>query len=180
MSLKDKTKEFCSYVQTITARPVVLNHSNGPQFNQPFISVNETFEPMSHDTKVMVYDEDEEQMKETVRGLCKVIFQVTCWGGEPTETLNILRNSLWSSIFFDKLENKGFGLSSVGAVIDTSAPFISSNFESRAQVDIQFYLSVPTEFIIDYFDEITLTTKTEEQGYINSVIINSETGVTPQ
>jgi hypothetical protein len=174
MSVKDKLKQLADYIELITRRPVVLDFSNGPQLSKPYVTVRVNVKPLAHDIKEMVFDENTQEYIETLRGLALFETTISFWGGEAMNDANIFRNSLWSSRMIDLGNGNTFGLGQVSRIIDTSAPLIDSNNERRATFDVSFYVSLPSQFIIDYFESVPITIIEKNKEYINKIEVPND------
>ncbi len=173
-TVKEAKLKVADFVQLVTGRTTILAHGDGPQLNEPYCSIkDDSIVGVQHDTtkQEIVEVEGEDEIQETVRGLGKFSYTVEAWGGDSMNVLNKLKASFWSALFMDKMNVEGIGLSDIGEVQDTSAPFISAKWEDRAQLSISFYISVPVELIIDHFDKDKILVKEENLQYNNELDI---------
>ena len=166
MSLKTFRTDFKDYITTITGRQVIKAEGKGPQPKDPYITIKvDSADPLDHDIDTTICDEQAGTIQSGMRGLTKVEFQIVALGGEVMDELRKLKTSLWSSKFLDILGEKGFGLSDVGAVTNTSAIFINSKFEDRAQLICSFYTSFPETFDVDHFESTEFTLEEDNLPY---------------
>lgn len=170
MTPKEASKILRQYVEDITQLGfVIFEHQNGPRPNVPYATIRYSVKPVGNDMTVTTYDPETDQLVEEVRGMSNVTYVVQAWGGDPETTLQRLRNSLYTSKYYEKLQPFGFGLGLIGEVLDTSGTLISANFEDRAQLSITFMVALNGEFASDYFNKVELTTSSKNLDIVVDV-----------
>lgn len=166
------TVKFCDYIKEIVGKPVVIEKSNTPQLDEPYLSVLlSDVNLLPHDIVSMVEETDEETEVTTTiespRGLGLLNFTVIGYGGDPMSDLARVQKSFETSAFIFGLEIYGFGLSDKGTIINTTAPLIDARFENRAELKCSFYHSASETFDAEYFttDKITIVKETYSETF---------------
>lgn len=156
VTVDEKLVKFCEYVKSCTGwavtkakRPMNLQ-LDGPFCSVGFLSLGD----VEKDTSVLI--EGEDSLTQQVRGLHLVKAMVQGFGVGSYQALKRLKTSfnaenwtIWSSV-------NEFGLSRLGDVQDISATLLDSNYEERAQFDVDFYVTFPEEFVLEYFENETI------------------------
>ena len=166
------TVKFCDYITAITGKPVVLEKSNTPQLDEPYLSVIlSDVNLLPHDivdmTEVIDPETEVVTTNEVPRGLGILNFTVIGYGGDPISDLAKVQKSFETSAFIFGLEVYGFGLSDKGVIINTTAPLIDARFESRAELKCSFYHSASETFTAEYFttDKVTIVKETYNETF---------------
>lgn len=163
-TIDEKWSALCDFIQTLTGwavlkqkRPMI------PQMNTPFIAVGIIgYDAMPKDRVDLIGQKDDtDNLTQRVRGLILIRFSIDAFGVGAMQKLKRLVMSFQTDVWFSWAEKNEFGYSEQIDIQDISAVLLDSNYEERVQITPSFYVPVPEDFDIDFFNKLHMTLETK-------------------
>lgn len=163
-TIDEKWTKLCDFVQTLTGWPVLKQkRAMVPQMNTPFISIGIVgYDALPKDRVDLIGQfDDTDSLKQRVRGLIWIRFSINAFGLGAMQKLKRLVMCFQTDVWFSWATANEFGYSEQIEIQDISSVLLDSNYEERVQITPSFYLPVPEDFDIDFFNKLHLTIETK-------------------
>lgn len=164
-TIDQKWTVLCDYISRVTGWSVLKQKRTMiPQMNVPFISVGIlSYDPMPKDRVDLIgQNDDTDKLKQRVRGLILIRFSINAFGLGAMQVLKRLVMSFQTDVWFVFSTAEEIGYTEQIEVQDISATLLDSNYEERCQITPSFYIPVPEDFDIDFFNKLHMTIETKD------------------